>query len=324
MAGVFICYRRDDSAPYAGRVFDRLAAHFGSDHVFLDVDAVAPGQDFVRVLHETLQASDAVVVLIGRNWLAASDEQGKRRLDLEGDYVRQEIAMAIGESVPIVPVLVGRAGMPKEDELPEALAPLARRQAIEISDARFHQDVDRLIEAIGGLQRTGGPRLALRSEAGIVSSAQARVMVVRHDFYCLGIHEAGKGISNEFESQVAGDAVVVLDRATGLMWEKGGSAKAVQGTADLLSIAEVVSPSRLAGSDSWRLPTLEEAMSILSPKKHGGLHLDPVFEQVAPFIWTADRTPGNRRWLVYYSDGSCGTEKLSFYAYIRLVRDAAQ
>jgi hypothetical protein len=72
------------------------------------------------------------------------------------------------------------------------------------------------------------------------------------------------------------------------------------------------------------LPTLEEAMSILSPKKHRSLHLDPVFEQVAPFIWTSDRSPDNRRWLVYYSDGSCGTERPSFFAYIRLVRDSPQ
>lgn len=320
MPGVFICYRREDTAPYAGRIFDHLAAHFGNDHVFFDVDDMMPGQDFVQVLDQTLKASNAVVVLIGRAWLSAVDEHGHRRIDRHGDYVRQEIATAISKSVPVIPVLVGRATMPKAEELPRSLLPLARSHAIEVSDTRFRQDVEGLIAAIGNFIRTASPRLELRSEPATLSTAEARIMLVRRDFYCAGINEAGKGVSNQFEQKVVGDQLVVVDHATRLMWEKIGSAAAIQGDPGAPAYAEAANDKKLAGCTGWRLPTLEEGMSIMAPNKHGAYHLDPVFDPSAAMMWTADLWPDGKRWLIYYADGSCGIENLSFHAYIRLVR----
>ena len=325
MSGVFISYRREDAAPYAGRIFDRLAEHFGRDNVFLDIDALTPGQDFVQVLEQTLQASEVVVVVIGRTWSSIVNEHGHRRLDLKGDYVRQEIATALNRSVPIIPVLVGRAAMPRPEELPEPLVPLARRQAIEINDAGFHKDVDRLIGAIGTAgKRSGKPRLALRAEPATQSPEEAGIMLVRHNFFCAWLNEAGKGIANQFESKVAGNSVVVVDHATGLMWQKNGSGKGIQGN-EAAAYVEKANGKQPAEFADWRLPTLEEAMSINAVNKHGRYHLDPVFKpSAAPFIWTADIPSGDRRWIVYYADGCCQAEKLDFHAYIRLVRSAGQ
>jgi hypothetical protein len=106
------------------------------------------------------------------------------------------------------------------------------------------------------------------------------------------------------------------------MWEKGGSASAIQGTADALAYVKAANERRLGEYADWRLPTLEEGMSVMTPNKQGRAHLDPVFEMTAPFIWTADLRPANKRWLIYYADGHYGTENLSFHAYIRLVRNA--
>ena len=148
MSKVFISYRREDSAAYAGRLYDRLAAHFGAGQVFMDIDQIEPGEDFVEVIKEKVGLCSAAIVLIGKSWLSAADAQGNRRLDDPEDFVRQEITTALGRKIRVFPVLVGGSVMPKIAQLPEALGALSRRNAIEITDLRFHHDVDRLIEAL--------------------------------------------------------------------------------------------------------------------------------------------------------------------------------
>ncbi len=148
MTRVFISYRRDDSAAYAGRLYDRLTAHFGEGQVFMDIDQIEPGEDFVEAIQRTVSACETAVILIGKGWLNAADSEGKRRLDDPDDFVRLEVAAALERRIKVLPVLVGGASMPKSPQLPEPLAPLARRNAIEVSDTRFHTDVNRLVEAI--------------------------------------------------------------------------------------------------------------------------------------------------------------------------------
>ena len=147
-AKLFINYRREDTAPYAGRLYDRLTARFGEGQVFIDIDQIAPGEDFVEAINSKIAACDVVIVSIGPDWLAATDSSGRRRLDDSEDFVRMEIVAALERKIRVIPVLVGGARMPTKQDLPEALAPLARRNAIELSETRFHADVNRLIEAI--------------------------------------------------------------------------------------------------------------------------------------------------------------------------------
>ena len=154
MSIIFISYRRDDSAPYAGRLYDRLTARFGKGQVFMDIDHIEPGEDFVEVINRKVSACETAVVLIGKAWLSATDGEGRRRLDDPEDFVRLEVAAALQRKVRVVPVLVGGAAMPRMQQLPEPLALLSRRNAIEISDSHFHADVDRLI---GALERSAVP-----------------------------------------------------------------------------------------------------------------------------------------------------------------------
>ena len=141
---IFISYRRDDSQWVAGRLADSLAAYFGDDRVFRDIDGIAAGERFADVIDNTLSKADAVVVLIGRHWLTAADDQGRTRLDDPDDWVVQEVAAALDLEVPVYPVLVDDAPMPRTEELPARLRPLTRHNAVSISDARWRDDVDRL------------------------------------------------------------------------------------------------------------------------------------------------------------------------------------
>ena len=172
MSKIFINYRRDDTSGYAGRMYDRLAKHFGEDQIFMDIEHIDPGADFVEVINEKIAACRALIVLIGPQWLTISDETGARRLDDPKDFVRLEVATALKRNARVIPVLLKGAAMPRAQELPEPLALLSRRQAIAITDTRFHQDVDGLIDCIektvgaGDLGRSATSVESLATDAG--------------------------------------------------------------------------------------------------------------------------------------------------------------
>ena len=147
MARIFICYRREDSSGHAGRLYDRLGARFG-DEVFMDIDAIGPGVDFARVIDETIDTIEAVIVVIGQEWLSSADADGSRRLDDPEDLVRQEISVALARDVLVIPVLVQGAVLPKPEDLPPELVGLTRHNAFEVSDARWNYDADRLVRAL--------------------------------------------------------------------------------------------------------------------------------------------------------------------------------
>lgn len=148
MAGVFISYRRSDTSGYAGRLFGSLAGHFGVSRVFMDIDAIDPGRDYVEVIRTQLASCDVMIALIGRNWLTIAGTDGRPRLDDPRDLVRLEMETALQRRIPIIPTLVGGASLPAEDALPEPLRPLSRRQALEIDDERYQYDVSRLVRAV--------------------------------------------------------------------------------------------------------------------------------------------------------------------------------
>ena len=112
MPRIFISYRRDDSAGHTGRLYDRLIDHFGRGQVFMDVDTVKPGLDYIQVVHEAVGTCDGFISVIGREWLHASDSTGRRRLENPADLVRLEIAAALERDIRVVPVLVQGVQMP--------------------------------------------------------------------------------------------------------------------------------------------------------------------------------------------------------------------
>jgi hypothetical protein len=150
MPGLFISYRRDDQAGFAGRLADALGAAFGADNVFRDIEDIRPGDDFVLALHKQLHGIGVMLVMIGPAWLTAS-RNGVRRLEDPGDFVRLEIQAGLESGKPVIPVLVGGALMPAEADLPPALAGLARRQAVVLSDAGWRGDVERLVTTLRDL-----------------------------------------------------------------------------------------------------------------------------------------------------------------------------
>lgn len=144
MSGIFISYRRDDSAYVAGRLRDDLVEHFGADLlVFRDVEELPLG-DYPVALVEAVRRCDAMLVVIGDRWLTAADSGGNRRLDQPGDWVRREVALALDQAKVVVPVLVESARPPRPSELPPELARLPDQQAVELPDSRWDHELGRL------------------------------------------------------------------------------------------------------------------------------------------------------------------------------------
>ena len=145
---IFISYRRSDSAGYAGRLYDFLKSYFGAERIFFDVDTIRPGVNFEQNITSELDRSDAMLVMIGNQWLDSRDPQGNRRLDEPHDYVRYEIETALGKNIEIIPILVQGTPMPSASLLPGSISDLSMRNAVRLNDDHWNSDCRFLAEIL--------------------------------------------------------------------------------------------------------------------------------------------------------------------------------
>ena len=152
MAGkIFVNYRRGDVRDAAARLRDNLAMTLGKDEVFMDVDNLLAGERFDLKLKEALAGTEIFLAVIGPRWLElleARMESGER------DFVREEIAAALAAGIPVIPVLMDRAVLPKAASLPEDIRELVLYHKHDIVYESFGRDVQALIEAIETHRRT--------------------------------------------------------------------------------------------------------------------------------------------------------------------------
>lgn len=156
MNNIFISYRREDSEGFARGLFQSLVGAFGSDRVFMDVEAIRLGTDFVEAIEKSLAGCGALLVLIGKDWVNCTDAAGRRRLDDPRDFVRMEVAKALEHGVTVIPVMIKGAKEPAAENLPDVLQPIARLQSLELRHERWNQDVDHLTSELAkllGLER---------------------------------------------------------------------------------------------------------------------------------------------------------------------------
>jgi TIR domain len=145
-AEIFLCYRRDDSAAWAGRISEHLGQAFGTDCVFMDVEGIPAGRDFVKLLDRRISDAEVVLAIIGPAWVTVANADGKTRLQDENDFVRIELESALKLGKTVIPVLVGAAKMPNRDALPNSLKSLSNLNAISISHEKFPTDMVSLVK----------------------------------------------------------------------------------------------------------------------------------------------------------------------------------
>jgi hypothetical protein len=171
----FISYRRSDSQAATGRLYDRLNTAYPG-RFFRDVSGIGVGVDFLKEIERAVGSSVALIAVIGPTW-ASAEEAGRKRLADPEDFVRIEVSTAIQRGIRIIPVLVGGAAMARDDELPDALRPLRRWNAVQLVEEYYEEGIERLIEAlrpelgdpvspeVGGHQDTDRRVRELRGEA---------------------------------------------------------------------------------------------------------------------------------------------------------------
>ena len=139
-------YRRDDTQAYTGRLHDSLVRHINPKRLFMDLDKIRGGINFMDAINSAIDSAQVMIVVIGPKWLSIAYENSPPRILDPNDFVHQEVALGLKRSIHVLPVLVGGAKMPDRAELPDGLKRLADFQAREITDSRWKHDVSQLIE----------------------------------------------------------------------------------------------------------------------------------------------------------------------------------
>jgi TIR domain len=146
---IFLSYRREDSEGETGRLCDRLVKDLGKESVFVDVDSIPLGHNFVEHLTAEVARCDVLLAIIGPQWLDIRDaENNRRRLDDPNDFVRVEIKAALQREIPVIPILIKGTKTPTADRLPSDLKELSLRNALDVRYASFHSDIDRLVREL--------------------------------------------------------------------------------------------------------------------------------------------------------------------------------
>ncbi len=320
---VFLCHSSGDK-PAVRDLCRRLKAD--GFEPWLDEQKLLPGQDWQGEIRKAVRNSGVVIVCLSTSSITK-----------EG-YLQKELkyALDMADEKPegtifIIPLKL------QECELPHRLSQWQWANLYEAGGyERLLLALKRRADAIESTAQppVASPKVQLRSEKTTLSADEAKVMVVIHDFYDAQSNPGGRGVTHEYEVQVFEGSLVVRDHAAGLMWQRDGSGEPMA-CEKAQVYTSALNARRTAGFADWRVPTLEEAMSLMTPaeagqsgevmlgteKQKGLYHIDRLFEaRAAPFIWTADLQSAGRGWIIYFWDGTCRPEDLLFNAYVRAVR----
>jgi hypothetical protein len=137
---VFLSYRRDDTRDVVGRIADKLRATPGVSKVFMDVEDIGGGENFVRSIQKGMRQARVRLVVLGQHWTSLADASGQPRIRAMGDHVAAEVRTALQTKGRVIPVLVNGARMPSAAELPPELAPLTQLNAVPLRHETFDSD----------------------------------------------------------------------------------------------------------------------------------------------------------------------------------------
>jgi hypothetical protein len=260
--GIFISYRREDAPGHAGRLYDALRSRFGEEQVFMDL-SIEPGVDFVEQINEAVGSCRLLTAVIGPRWSSAQDSNDRRRLDDPADFVRVELEAGLRQpDVRVIPALVQGATMPSAEELPSSLADLARRNALELSDARWSYDVERLTstaERVLGERAPAGEPVAVKPVDGQTTAGRARRHIESPSAVSAEVDKRRRAPERSWFRRrsrlaISAAAIAVIVAILAVVFASGGNGGASPQSRLLAAIPSSVKESgceRMRGKDFW-------------------------------------------------------------------------
>ncbi len=334
---IFLCHASEDK-PKVVEVYRFLLQQ--GFKPWLDKEDLLPGQRWDQEIPKALKASDFVLIFFSQK---STTKRG---------YVQREfkLALEVLDEIPegqifVIPVRLDECEIPERfhllhycdlfdaggpDKVVRAIraglqssspAQTARHAAatnLRQPSATSPSSVSRPVS----VSRVSDTGVVLRSKpVASLSSDAVKAMLKERGFFDISWNKQCRGLQHQYESIERNGAPLVIDHATGLMWQQGGSEYRMH-FANAQKYIERRNHEKFAGYSDWRLPTLDEAMSLLeSETKNGGLYIDPVFDSTQSWIWTADKESAAMAWSVSFYDGSCDTDAKNIYTrYVRAVR----
>lgn len=143
---IFISYRRDDNSVFVERIRDWFIHRYEREHVFMDFDSIPPFVNFADFIREKVQESDALIAVIGPEWLNLLKKKAESG---DEDYVRIEIGLALQMGKLVAPICIMGATIPRRIELPDDLRPMLDYNAAHLNSGHaFYDDIERIVEAV--------------------------------------------------------------------------------------------------------------------------------------------------------------------------------
>jgi len=177
-----------------------------------------------------------------------------------------------------------------------------------------------LIDALASA-KLKSPQILLRKQPlDKLSGDDVKSVLMEKEFFDTNWNKQAKGLLHEYEKIKRDEQELIVDRMTGLTWQKSGSPYAII-YSEAKKYIHDLNNQNFGSHNDWHLPTLEEAMSLIEPeKKNGNLYISPMFDQTQRWVWTADRENVRSIWVVYFIKGLCRCNLVNSSLYVRAVR----
>lgn len=302
---IFLSYVHEDIG-LAKRLYHDLKRH-GLD-VWFDNESLLPGQEWKKETTKAIRECDYFIGLLSNKCFS---KRGFAHSELKLCYKILEQYFPLDSGIFILPVRADKCKPSDGDNR------LGRFRWIDIfPESKYQNGLKMILQVI-----LGGTYL-LRGKPKELSEYDVRQMIKRHDFYDITRNKLSQGFFHKYkESCIKGDKVV-FDEFSSLMWQQSGSSISMIFRAANQWIKEL-NQNEFAGFSDWRLPTAEEAMSLMEPEKKKNVHINPIFNSTQTMIWTCDPVQGavERWWVVTFSYGHCDFYYyVDYFPYVRAVR----
>lgn len=300
---IFLSYAHVDLG-YAKKIYDDLK-RYGLE-IWFDKESLLAGQDWEKEIRQAIRESNYFIALLSDKCLS---KQGFVHSELKFSFEIVEKYSPSDKRIFIIAVRLD------ECKPSDAYERLSRLHWIDVFPESEYQNGLKKI-----LQVVSSGTFLLRSKSMELSVVDANEMIIRHGFYEINRNPGGKGFSHQYKLQEINGDKIIFDEISCLMWQQSGSQKEMK-FEDAMNWITELNREGLAGFNDWRLPTLEEAMSLMEPEEKNDLYIDPIFDSEQNWIWTADQVQGESwAWVVYFDDGYCYYGPFYSTSFVRAVR----